>query len=58
MAWRKQIDKQTHTQQTEQAQTWQTQQTTDLDDILDEINAVLEVNAEEFVKGFVQKGGQ
>ncbi|MCO7221524.1 ubiquitin-like protein Pup [Klenkia sp. PcliD-1-E] len=28
------------------------------DDILDEIDAVLESNAEEFVKGFVQKGGQ
>lgn len=26
--------------------------------ILDEIDSVLEVNAEEFVKGFVQKGGQ
>jgi ubiquitin-like protein Pup len=25
---------------------------------LDEIDAVLEKNAEEFVKGFIQKGGQ
>jgi ubiquitin-like protein Pup len=30
----------------------------DLDDILDDIDAVLEENAEEFVKGFVQKGGE
>lgn len=30
----------------------------DLDSILDEIDGVLESNAEEFVKQFVQKGGQ
>lgn len=30
----------------------------DLDDLLDEIDSVLEVNAEEFVKNYVQKGGQ
>jgi ubiquitin-like protein Pup len=30
----------------------------ELDDILDEVDAVLEENAEEFVKAFVQKGGQ
>lgn len=29
-----------------------------LDSVLDEIDGVLESNAEEFVKGFVQKGGQ
>ena len=29
-----------------------------LDDILDEIDEVLETNAEEFVKSYVQKGGQ
>lgn len=29
-----------------------------LDDLLDEIDAVLETNAESFVRGFVQKGGQ
>lgn len=28
------------------------------DDLLAEIDSVLESNAEEFVKGFVQKGGQ
>jgi ubiquitin-like protein Pup len=30
----------------------------DLDDLLDEIDGVLETNAEEFVKNYVQKGGQ
>ncbi len=32
--------------------------TTGVDDLLDEIDGVLEANAEEFVRGFVQKGGQ
>ena len=32
--------------------------TGETDDLLDEIDGVLESNAEEFVKGFVQKGGQ
>ena len=30
----------------------------DLDDLLDEIDEVLETNAEDFVKSYVQKGGQ
>jgi len=30
----------------------------DVDALLDEIDDVLEVNAEQFVKSFVQKGGQ
>jgi ubiquitin-like protein Pup len=29
-----------------------------VDGLLDEIDAVLEVNAEEFVRGYVQKGGE
>ena len=29
-----------------------------IDSILDEIDEVLEENAEEFVRGYVQKGGQ
>lgn len=29
-----------------------------LDDLLDEIDTVLETNAESFVQGFIQKGGQ
>ena len=30
----------------------------DIDDLLDEIDSVLEENAEEFVRNYVQKGGQ
>ena len=30
----------------------------ELDDLLDEIDSVLESNAEEFVKSYVQKGGE
>ncbi|WP_022916469.1 ubiquitin-like protein Pup [Ruania albidiflava] len=33
-------------------------QTSDVDSLLDEIDDVLETNAESFVRGFVQKGGQ
>ena len=32
--------------------------TAELDSLLDEIDEVLESNAEEFVKSYVQKGGQ
>jgi ubiquitin-like protein Pup len=32
--------------------------TEDFDAILDEIDEVLEANSEEFVRGFVQKGGE
>jgi ubiquitin-like protein Pup len=32
--------------------------TFDVTDLLDEIDSVLEQNAEEFVKSFVQKGGE
>jgi ubiquitin-like protein Pup len=34
------------------------QQDQGFDALLDEIDSVLETNAEEFVRGFVQKGGQ
>ncbi len=30
----------------------------EMDDLLDEIDSVLEENAEEFVRNYVQKGGQ
>jgi ubiquitin-like protein Pup len=30
----------------------------EIDDLLDEIDEVLETNAEDFVKSYVQKGGQ
>ena len=32
--------------------------TSEIDSLLDEIDDVLETNSEEFVRGFVQKGGQ
>lgn len=32
--------------------------TEDVDALLDDIDEVLETNSEEFVRGFVQKGGQ
>jgi ubiquitin-like protein Pup len=32
--------------------------TSDSDELLDEIDALLEENAEEFVRNYVQKGGQ
>lgn len=32
--------------------------TSDADSLLDEIDDILETNAEEFVKSYVQKGGQ
>ncbi len=35
-----------------------TKRTDDVDAILDEIDEVLEENAEEFVRSYVQKGGQ
>ncbi|WP_029287495.1 ubiquitin-like protein Pup [Cellulomonas sp. HZM] len=34
------------------------QRDADVDALLDEIDDVLESNAEQFVRGFVQKGGQ
>jgi ubiquitin-like protein Pup len=30
----------------------------DIDDLLDEIDEVLETNAEDFVRSYVQKGGE
>lgn len=33
-------------------------QASDYDEILDEIDAVLESDAEDYVRGFVQKGGE
>ncbi|WP_237224942.1 ubiquitin-like protein Pup [Rothia nasisuis] len=60
----RQHTEQTGTQQTEEVAISQQgtevnqQAVTDIDDLLAEIDGVLEENAEDFVKGFVQKGGQ
>lgn len=32
--------------------------TSDVDELLDEIDEVLEINAEEFVRSYIQKGGE
>jgi ubiquitin-like protein Pup len=42
----------------DQNQVFTAPNTKDIDSVLEEIDAVLEKNAEEFVKGFIQKGGQ
>ncbi len=46
------------TQAQEQKTTVAAGQDAGVDDLLDEIDGVLEQNAEEFVRGFIQKGGQ
>lgn len=43
---------------TTQAREVNQQTVSDIDDLLAEIDGVLEENAEDFVKGFVQKGGE
>lgn len=48
----------TRSQETEQDVSAAAGQDAGVDDLLDEIDGVLERNAEEFVRGFVQKGGQ
>lgn len=48
--------------ETEQAQpdeqTAEAASSEEVDELLDEIDSVLETNAEEFVRSFVQKGGE
>jgi ubiquitin-like protein Pup len=62
MAGREQQQRQTAPQQQEETTvdvaTATGIQTNELDALLDEIDGVLEVNAEEFVRSYVQKGGQ
>ncbi|WP_370324776.1 ubiquitin-like protein Pup [Euzebya sp.] len=55
---RKQKGKQTEEQESTVEQDAPEVDTSDVDDLLDEIDGVLEENAEEFVKNYVQKGGQ
>ncbi len=55
---RKQRTKQDHEQEVEDTATAASVDTSDVDELLDEIDEVLEENAEEFVKNYVQKGGQ
>ncbi|HEU4488424.1 MAG TPA: ubiquitin-like protein Pup [Actinomycetota bacterium] len=55
---RKKRDKEENTQP--QAETASTKEdaTKDVDELLDEIDEVLETNAEDFVRSYIQKGGQ
>ena len=55
---RKQRTRQDHEQEVDDTQTAESVDTSDVDELLDEIDEVLEENAEEFVKNYVQKGGQ
>ena len=60
MSERESIHRQTSRQEQEQHEdaTAVSTQSFDVTDLLDEIDTVLEQNAEEFVKSFVQKGGE
>ena len=49
---------QAHTAEETDVQERQEQLTDDVDALLDEIDEVLEENSEEFVKSYVQKGGE
>jgi ubiquitin-like protein Pup len=55
---RKQRTKQDDEQAVEATETAEAVDTSDVDELLDEIDDVLEENAEEFVKNYVQKGGE
>ncbi|MEI6454459.1 MAG: ubiquitin-like protein Pup [Actinomycetota bacterium] len=66
MAEREQVRKQGSTRKSSSSETEERaadstgadQLKADLDDLLDEIDGVLEDNAEEFVRNYVQKGGE
>jgi prokaryotic ubiquitin-like protein Pup len=57
-ATRKETDAQDTGAARDSASTTGEEVTDKIDDLLDEIDSVLEENAEEFVKNYVQKGGQ
>jgi ubiquitin-like protein Pup len=62
MAERKTKEKQTTKREVEETQQHEAGESLidgeEIDDLLEDIDSVLEENAEEFVKGYVQKGGQ
>jgi ubiquitin-like protein Pup len=63
MAEREQKKKQAPTKSDEVVEAPATSETgeklkADIDDLLDEIDEVLETNAEDFVRSYVQKGGE
>lgn len=54
---KKRADRTKHQEDSQPASTGQ-DVTDQIDDLLEEIDSVLEENAEEFVKNYVQKGGE
>ena len=55
----KKIEKNTEVEELNQVDSSRNNElTAELDVLLDEIDEVLEINAEEFVKNYVQKGGE
>lgn len=52
------LARQTTDEQTAEARERGEKMTAELDELLDEIDGVLETNAVEFVKNYIQKGGQ
>ncbi len=55
---RKPKPKEEQAQETTEERDSSSASTKEVDELLDEIDAVLESNAEDFVRAFVQKGGQ
>jgi ubiquitin-like protein Pup len=55
---RKAKPKRDEEQETTEATTTSEAKTKEVDDLLDEIDEVLEANAEDFVRSYVQKGGE
>ena len=55
---RKPKPKEEEVQEAPAEQASESNSTKEVDDLLDEIDAVLESNAEDFVRAFVQKGGE
>ena len=56
-AKQKQVEKAPEKEQTEEEER-ATHEAIGVDDLLDEIDEVLEENAEEFVRSYIQKGGE
>ena len=55
---RKKKDKEEKEQPQAEAASTKEDVTKDVDELLDEIDEVLETNAEDFVRSYIQKGGQ
>jgi ubiquitin-like protein Pup len=58
MATKKQVEKAPEKKEQTEEEERATHEAIGVDDLLDEIDGVLEENAEEFVRSYIQKGGQ